>query len=185
MDSGSDENQVEMFDIYAPDGVCIGRAPRSQCHGNPALLHHSVQVFVCDGRGRLLLQKRSASKDIQPGRWDTSAGGHLRCGEDYHSAALRELSEELGLPPEKIPPLEHLFDLEIRNEIESEDVRVFRIVSKGPFQRQRSEIDELRFFTPDELEDPVFRRDFTPNLIRELGLIRPPDFRSVSAVLEE
>ncbi len=184
MDSGNNDNQVEWFDIYSPDGVRIGRAPRSHCHGNPALLHHSVQVFVRDSRGRILLQKRSADKDIQPGRWDTSAGGHLRCGEDYRSAALRELSEELGLSPEKIPPLEHLFDLEIRNEIESEDVRVFRIVSDGPFQPQCSEIDELRFFTPDELADPVFRKDFTPNLIRELGLlnpvgIRPPGLRGI------
>lgn len=178
MDSGNNEKPVEFFDIYSPDGVRIGRAPRSQCHGNPALLHRSAQIFVYDSCGRMLLQKRSADKDIQPGRWDTSVGGHLRCGEDYHAAAVRELTEELGLPPEKIPPLEHLFDISIRNEIESEDVRVYRIVSDGPFSPQRSEIDEVRFFLPRELEDPVRRRNFTPNLIRELELLKPADVKT-------
>ena len=65
-------------------------------------------------------------------------------------------------------PLEHLFDVEIRNEIESEDARVFKAVSEGPFNFQKEEIDEVRFFTPEELKDPRWRKEFTPCLIGEL-----------------
>ena len=68
----------DLLDIYNNHGWRIGMALRSQCHGNPQLLHHTahVVVFHPDG-GRILLQKRSMEKDIQPGKWDTAVGGHL------------------------------------------------------------------------------------------------------------
>lgn len=162
----------EMFDIYDEAGNRIGQAPRRECHGNPALLHHTahVAVFHPDG-GALLLQKRSGSKDIQPGKWDTAVGGHLAPGESYLDGALRELHEELGIAaaPEE---LRFLFDSHIRNEIESEDVRVFALSAAGPFRFQRSEIDEVRFWNFEELFAPGAQAQFTPNLIAELALLR-------------
>lgn len=163
----------ELFDIYSPDGRHIGTAPRRECHGNPELLHRSVQVFVFDVCGRILLQKRSCRKDIQPGRWDTSVGGHLACGESYHDAAVREMAEELGIAGACGLELEYFFDISIRNDIESEDVRVFRTVCNGPFVFQREEIDEVRFFSREELLDRAWQGFFTPNLVNELKLIFP------------
>lgn len=43
------------------------------------------------------MQKRSPAKDTFPGRYDSSASGHLASGEDYDACAVRELQEELGL----------------------------------------------------------------------------------------
>lgn len=68
----------EYFDIYDEAGNRIGRALRSECHGNPALLHHTSHVVVFHpAGGRILLQKRSRSKDIQPGKWDTASAATL------------------------------------------------------------------------------------------------------------
>ena len=53
-----------------------------------------------------------------------------------------------------------------RNSIESENVGVFALISAGPFQFQRSEIDEVRFFSRADLT--AHRADFTPNLCVEL-----------------
>jgi len=36
------------------------------------------------------LQKRALLKDIQPGKWDTSVGGHIQSGETVTNAILRE-----------------------------------------------------------------------------------------------
>ena len=156
----------ELIDIYDSQGQRIGLAERSKAHGDNALLHRAAHVLVFSADGKLLLQKRSMTKRIQPGKWDASVGGHLAAGEDYLTGARRELAEELGLPAET--ELEHLFDVEIRNEIESEDARVFKAVSDGPFEFQREEIDEVRFFTRQELETPEVRRELTPCLIGEL-----------------
>lgn len=156
----------ELIDIYNAVGEKIGCVERSRAHGDNTLLHRAAHIFVFSEDGRLLLQKRSMTKRIQPGKWDASVGGHLAAGEDFLTGARRELTEELGLPADT--PLEHLFDVEIRNEIESEDARVFKAVSEGPFDFQREEIDEVRFFTPEELCSPECRKGFTPCLIGEL-----------------
>ena len=87
----------ELFDIVDDNGNIIGTAPRSKCHGDPSLIHRTAHVFVFHPDGRqVLLQLRRKDKDIQPGKWDTSVGGHLDHGEDYETAARRELREELG-----------------------------------------------------------------------------------------
>lgn len=167
---------AEYFDIYDEAGNRIGRALRSECHGNPALLHHTshVVIFHPDGE-RLLLQKRSRNKDIQPGKWDTAVGGHVDCGEDYLSAARRELREELGVS-EFPGELRYLFDSKIRNSIESEDVRVYGLTFAGPFRFQTEEIDEIRFWTKEELADLENRKLFTPNLVSELEMLRERGF---------
>ncbi len=160
----------EWFEIVDEQDRVIGRAPRSECHGNPALVHRTAHVVVFAGDGRLLLQKRAAGKDIQPGKWDTAVGGHLDPGETYEQAAVREAREELGLELAG-HPLVRLFDSRIRNAVESENVRVFGIVHEGPFQPAASEIDELRWWTREALEAALGSGVLTPNLETELAAL--------------
>lgn len=44
----------------------------------------------------VLLQRRAATKDLEPGKLDVSVGGHYRAGELFLDA-IREAEEELGL----------------------------------------------------------------------------------------
>jgi isopentenyldiphosphate isomerase len=161
---------VEQFEIVDDADRVIGTAWRHECHGNPALAHRTAHVVVRSGDGRVLLQKRSAAKDIQPGRWDTAVGGHLHLGESYEQAARREMAEEIGL--DGALPLAWLFDTRIRNPIESEHVRVFGLTHDGPFIPQAAEIDELRFWTTTEIEQALGTAAFTPNLEVEIGELR-------------
>jgi isopentenyldiphosphate isomerase len=58
---------------------------------------HCLIIYVRDGRGYALFQKRSAQKKIAPGKFDVSVGGHYASGEDAEIAGPREIREELGL----------------------------------------------------------------------------------------
>ena len=166
---------AEYFDIYDEMGNHLGTALRSKCHGNPALIHCTAHVAVKHPEtGALLLQKRRMDKDIQPGKWDTAVGGHLDAGETFESAAQRELAEELGVT-EKVTLIK-LFDSKIRNDVESENVRIFGAELAGPFNFQKSEIDEVRFFSAAELADPAFREKCTPNLLTELDELKKTSF---------
>ncbi len=162
----------EYFDVYDNTGRCIGQRLRRECHGDPTLLHRAVHVAVFhpDGK-RLLLQKRKNTKDIQPGKWDTAVGGHLMPGEDWPTAAHRELKEELGVDaaPDELKPL---FDLKIRNDIESEDVRVYRMIRADGFAIQESELDAVSFWAFEDLFKPENRREFTPNLCVEIDRLK-------------
>ena len=163
-------NFEEYFDVVDDDGNIIGKASRSECHGNPALIHRTVHVVVYHPDGRMLLQKRNFNKDIQPGKWDTAVGGHVDLGENYDIAVLRELSEELGLTA-KLSDLKFLMDSKIRNEIESENVRIYSLIHSGPFEFQRDEISEVKFWEICELRRiiKVTPNIFTPNFIEEFG----------------
>lgn len=157
----------EWFDIVDENDRIIGRATRSDCHGNPSLVHRVAHVLVVDGAGRILLQKRSMNKDIQPGRWDTSVGGHLDAGEDYRDAAIREMREELGIAD---VPLEFLYFSRIRNDLESENVATFLTRYDGEIQFDPYEIDRVRFFCADEIRQQLGKGFFTPNFEEEWHL---------------
>ncbi|MDD3119711.1 MAG: NUDIX domain-containing protein [Victivallales bacterium] len=160
----------ELFEIVDEHNRVIGTARRAECHGNPKLLHRTSHVVVFHPDGRILLQKRAATKDIQPGKWDTAVGGHLDVGEDFEAAARREMHEELGLSPDL--PLFFLFDARIRNEVESENTRVFGVTYVGPLIFPPEEIEALRYWSAEELRQPENRSRFTPNLWQELQRLR-------------
>jgi len=154
----------EELEIVDEAGRVIGRALRSECHGNPALIHRTVHVLVFHTKGELLLQKRSEDKDIQPGKWDTSVGGHLDVGETYEEEAYREMAEELGIRDASLLPL---YEYPMRNEIESENVRTYRCTYDGPITPDPKEISEARFWTSEEIERGLGSGRFTPNFEEE------------------
>ena len=52
---------------------------------------------ICGKRFDVLLQKRSKTKDSNPGCYDISSAGHIDAGDGIVESALRELKEELGI----------------------------------------------------------------------------------------
>ena len=76
----------EIFPLLEPNGLVIGRAPRSLCHAGSMLLHPVVNMHIIDRNARLYLQKRSKRKRTYPGCWDTSVGGHVGYGEQLEEA---------------------------------------------------------------------------------------------------
>ncbi|HLP40100.1 MAG TPA: NUDIX domain-containing protein [Fibrobacteria bacterium] len=154
-----------MLTLVTDDDRVLGPVRRSRVHGNPGLVHRSVHVLVVGG-GRLLLQKRSLRKDTQPGKWDTSVGGHVGFGQSYEEAARREALEELGL---ELGALEYLHASRIRNAVESENIHTYLCHSEGPFRPEPGEIDEIRFWSRAEIEASLGMGVFTPNFEEEFA----------------
>ena len=166
----SDGSDAELLDLVDADNTVIGTVPRSRVHGAPALRHRAVHVLVYDGRGRLLLQKRAAGKEIQPGKWDTSVGGHLESGESYPEAAVREAAEELGLAVDAAA-LQPVHEFVWHSPVETEHVTTYRIAHGGPFRPHPEEVDEVRFWSAEELRGAAGDGVLTPMLEHELALL--------------
>ncbi|HYE32844.1 MAG TPA: NUDIX domain-containing protein [Methylomirabilota bacterium] len=136
----------EIFDIVNDADEVVAQCPRSQVH-REGLKHRAVHILVFNARGEVFLQKRSMSKDCFPGRWDSSASGHLDTGEPYDACAIRELREEIGLRLKTCP--ERILRLEAQPETGQEFVWVYRCQSEGPFELHPEEIEMGGWFTPD------------------------------------
>ena len=154
----------ELFEIVDESGKVFGLRPRRECHGNPALIHQAVHVLVFNRRGDLFLQKRALTKDIQPGKWDSSVGGHMQPGETPEQAARREAEEELGLHN---TALRFAYQYLWRSPRETELIRTYVARSEGPFQLQAEEIDEGRFWSLAEIKAHLSKDCFTPNFEHE------------------
>jgi isopentenyldiphosphate isomerase len=115
------------------------------------------------------MQKRVWTKDVAPGKWDTSVGGHVDAGEDWHEAAVREMREELGIEGVE---LEWLYDFKFRSERESEDVRTYRIVYDGEVTPEWFEIEKVREWTREEIEAALGTGTFTRNFEQDWEIFR-------------
>jgi isopentenyldiphosphate isomerase len=159
----------EWFPIVDEDGNTIGKALRSVCHdGKSMLLHPVVHLHFFNEKGELYLQKRADTKDIQPGKWDTSVGGHVSPGEAPEDAVLREASEELGL--NDLSP-EFVTKYIWQSSRERELVHSFTTVSTRIPEINKSEIDEGRFWTMDEIRENLGKKIFTPNFEHEFKML--------------
>ena len=124
---------------------------------------------MMNNKGEIVLQKRSEKKFIQPGKWDTSVGGHLEPGESYEKGAIREMKEDLGITG---VPIRFLYKYIMSNEIETEIVSTFLVRWNGPVEFDRDEIEEVRVFSAEEIEKNTGMGFFTPNFEEEYGYFR-------------
>ncbi len=159
----------EWFDLVSPRGTVLGKAPRKVCHRGPGLLHPVVHLHVTDGEGRLYLQKRSLRKKIQPGKWDTSVGGHVDAGESVADALIRETGEELGIAGFEA---RHLLTYVWESEQESELVHSYTAEWTGEIRFDPGEIEEGRFWSLAEIEAALGKGVLTPNFEQEFVRIR-------------
>lgn len=150
----------EWFDVVDVDNRVLGRATRAEVHRR-GWRHRSAHAVLFNAAGEVFLQKRSPHKDNDPGRWDSSAAGHVEAGETYAACLPRELAEELGWTPDAVPAPR--FELPASVATGQEFAQVFVLSAEGPFRLDPVEIDEGRWFAPEAVDAWLRARpdDFT------------------------
>jgi isopentenyldiphosphate isomerase len=154
----------ELLEIIDRKGNIIGSESRKKIHGNPSLMHRVVHVLVTNRKCEILLQKRSQKKDVAPGRWDTSVGGHVGKGEDLLTSSKREMHEELGISGHEP---EYLYSYIHSNDYETEMVTTFRCMCEHGFSFNAEEIDDIRFWSHEEIKNAIGLQILSDNFEHE------------------
>ncbi len=166
--------EEEWFDIVDAEGNVRGRAPRSVCHSRQGLLHPVVHLHVINAAGQIFLQKRAATKKIQPGKWDTAVGGHVSSGESIEAALKREAEEELGLTGFKAQPLARYL---WQSDIESELVFMFVMRGSPPLRLNLEEMDDGKFWKIRNIKTALGKNILTPNFEFEFAVLLKEFFK--------
>ena len=160
---------AEYFPVIQENGMVIGRAERSYCHSPAQPLHPVVHLHIIDRYSRLYLQKRSMKKDIQPGKWDTAVGGHVDYGESIQEALFREAYEELGF--REFNPV-WLMSYVFESDVEREMVNVFAAVGSFSLRPDHDEVDEIKAWDLESIDENLGKSLFTPNFEQEYVRVR-------------
>lgn len=159
----------EMVPIVNEKGEVIAEAARSYVHGGARLLHPVVHLHIINRFDELYLQKRSMTKDLLPGYWDTAVGGHVGYGEYIREALFREAQEELGLFDfNPYPVVSYVFESKYEREL----VNVFAAVGSYELHPDGEEVEEGRWWTMKEIDECLGKSVFTPNFEGEFRKIR-------------
>lgn len=95
---------TEWVDIVNEENEVIAQASREQMRAQ-CLRHRATYIVVHDGMGKILVQRRTETKDFLPGMLDATAGGVVQADEQLLESARREAEEELGIAG--VPFAEH------------------------------------------------------------------------------
>ena len=109
------------------------------------LIYRVTYLLIFNRAGQVLVQTRTATKDMYPRYLDFAAGGVVLAGETYEESAARELEEELGIGDELTPLFDIYFEESESKPINRNWGRVFRGISEGPFALQVEEVSEAEF----------------------------------------
>lgn len=155
---------AEYYDLYDLKHRATGRIHERGVPIPEGCCAMVVSYWVRDAAGRLLLQQRSPSKYWFPNYWECG-GGAVLAGETGYEAACRELAEETGLtPPEsawrflgEMDNAESLYDEKLGKEIFFHHWNVTYMATleeeMPTVKKQEEEVADLRWFTPEELEE--------------------------------
>jgi isopentenyl-diphosphate delta-isomerase len=169
----ADEFGRDQAILVAPDGTELGVVDKLVAHQPPGLLHLAFSVFLFDDEGRLLIQRRAATKYHFPLTWANSCCSHPQPGEDVITSAELRVKEELGLTCElgtvgsftyraNCPSsglVEHEFDWVLVGEI------------TGSIHSDPSEVAEWRMLSPSSFVEASSDDQFAPWFSPALSIV--------------
>ena len=155
-------------------GADVGTAGKLAAHRAPGRLHRAFSVFVFTSDGRLVLQRRAATKYHFAGRWSNSCCGHPRPGEPVLEAARRRLFEELGVTCAlvEVGTFRYTARDEASGLVEAELDHVLVGVCDDQPAPDPAEVDAVRAVTVGELDEGLRSEPgaYTPWLAEASGL---------------
>ena len=152
---------MELLDIVDENGNLTGEVMERDKVHELNLLHWEISVFLINDKKEVLLQKRAATKKMNPNMWGSCAG-HVDSGEGIEETALRELEEEIGIKF-SIDDLHVLEEMQVtKKEINSHLTRVYYVYYNGnDFNIQTEELSEVKWFNIEDVINMIKNNDDT------------------------
>lgn len=166
---------MELNDIYDKDRNLTGQTHRRGAPWRKGEYGLVVCVWVCDGKGKVLLTRRAPEKSY-PHTWENS-GGAVKAGEHSREAIARELFEETGIRAE---PAEFELIATDRDRFCHYDFyRLYREIPIEQIVLQPGETDGVRWATYAQVHEMIEKgmicKVIAKQFVRQEPLLRQRD----------
>lgn len=157
---------VEYLDLVDRNDRVISKETRSNIYSKDIHNFRVVGIFLLNDNMEILVPFRSDKCVIFPNCYDFSVAGHVKSGETYRQAAIREAKEELNI---RLNSIEKFFYCKYPNDFGVNSFSTY-YVSECPkvFKVNSREIKDYRFMKIEEIEKIMlkepnkFKNDFKP-----------------------
>jgi isopentenyl-diphosphate delta-isomerase len=154
----------DLIELVDQGGRSVGTTERLIAHRPPGRLHRAISVFLLNGDGALVVQRRAAGKYHSAGLWSNTCCGHPDPGEAPGDAAARRLVDELDLeldPAELSPAGTVVYQVgdPISGLIECEYNHLFVGRTALPIRPNPEEVADIRAIPLDDLTAPAMSMD--------------------------
>jgi isopentenyl-diphosphate Delta-isomerase len=134
----------EILDLVNIKDKVIGEIAKGKANSDPSVIHREIAIIVYDRNNKILIQKRSMKKVVDPGLWTISVAGHIPRGMLPEKAAHMELKEELGFDTK----LEFINKKLIHYENETHFAYLFKGLYNGQkIKIEKAEVDQVKFIS--------------------------------------
>lgn len=140
---------VDEFDVQT------GVMEKMEVH-QKALLHRAFSVFIFNGKGEMLLQKRADKKYHSAGLWTNACCSHPKPGEKTLAAAEIRLQEEMGFNTQLKKAFNFVYKAPFDNGLtEYEFDHVFIGTYDGAIVPNAEEVSDYCFKPFDEIKNSI------------------------------
>jgi len=155
---------------WRDESLFVGRPPvatveRAACRPL-GITTTAVHLNAYSGANTLLVARRAAHKQIDPGLWDNLVGGMVSAGESLHQALAREALEEAGLHLDRVElQCGRWFQMRrpVAEGLQSEIIHVYDALLPDDvsLRNQDGEVDAIERRTLDEVIEAIENDEFT------------------------
>lgn len=136
-------------------------ATRNEVHSK-GLWHRIIVVAVIDQEGHILMQQRAKIVETNPLKWDVTSAGHIQSGQTSKEAAIREVSEEVGLNINE-EDLKYLLTYKntkdlgdyLDNQFYDCYIVKQRNIDMAKIKMQESEVEQVKMCNLDEVKEMI------------------------------
>lgn len=158
---------MEYLDILDKNGNKTGeKKTRKEVHSK-GYWHKGVHIWIINSKKELLVQRRSANKDVYPNKLYISVAGHPVSGEEEIESIKREFKEEIGVELDT-DKLEYLFTFSqevVENNGKFLDNQLYDVyliemdLDIDNLQLQKEEVSEVKNIYYEDFEKMIENKD--------------------------